>query len=851
MLLPFMNLPQIPSYEFESLIGEGGTGASYRCRFQGQSLRVVKVFNGMAVNHSLLNHALTAVGSSVPHPNLVPIHAFNLQQAPYYYITDYYEGNHGETATIDHVAGHLPPPVAWRLVEQLVNALSFLHRLDVLHTCVKPGNIFIESKNGEIQNIRLGDFGQGLVPGIHYFEIADTCYFASPEQLRDRDFSHGKGKRWDVYAFGVVAYYILNGKLPRLEDRYRDFVRKRNNPRHPTAALQQDDPVDFSLLLFEEPPITWPKRPRNEYEGQLRDVIDQCLSLSPDDRPADLREVARTFETIRHTADIELLKRQHLAQLRGRTIKVRTLLGTTGIFLLTSLLLLGAALMGFTKVATEADKVVKAEQRRQSDLLKQRSLFDMKVSQEEKLRKSAQSETAVRRTEATKARAFLFESQEQADRFFAAILRADEVDFPGFQDMRRENLEAASGYFEKFLATYGADPEFVRELCRAELFLGEIRRSQGRYPEAVTHLVKARDGLQKMESSPQLQGEILREGAQIERSLHEIELARGNFTTSDEALARSTALFEALGKASPASAADVELAKNRLAAARLLQERGNYLEAEASFQKLIEQLTPMVTASPKDPRIKADLGECFVRMASLMRRRPDTKAPLELVRNAARIFAELIEGNGEIESYQYFLAVALNQQGELTGEIPVIRDAITLLDRVILLQPNLPRYRYELANSYGRLAEVLRREGQTDQALPLNNMALDLLKELLIKDPSAPIYRYGFARQNVALAQALLDSTKNSEAAQRFEESIKTLEFLVKEDPEQTEYLRLLAQAQGHAGLARQQLNDKDRAAALYQSAKDSWTVLLSRFPNHEEATETVSWLNERLERKL
>ncbi len=846
-----MNLPQIPSYEFETLIGEGGAGASYRCRYRGNSTRVVKVFNGMAVNHSLLNHALTSVGASVPHPNLVPVHAFNLQQAPYYYITDYYQGPDGDPATLDQVAGQLPPPVAWRLVEQLVNALSFLHRLDIIHTCVKPGNIFVEYKDRDIQNVRLGDFAQGLVPGIHYFEIGDTCYFAAPEQLRDRDFSHGKGKRWDVYAFGVVAYYILNGKLPRLDDRHRDYLRRRNNPRHPTAALQQDDPIDFSLLLYEEPDISWPKRPRNEYEEQLRNVIEQCLSLSPDDRPADLREVARTFETIRYTADIELLKRQHHAQLHGKSIKVRTLLGTTGIFLLTSLLLLGAALMGFTNVATEANKVVKAEQKRQSDLAKLKSISDAKVAQEESLRLAAQSETNVRRTEATKAKAFLFESQEQADRFFSAILRADEIDFPGFQEMRRANLESAAAYFSKFVSVYGKDPEFARQLCRADLFLGEIRRSQGRSEEALKHLVKARDAMKTLEVPADTRTEFLRECGLIERSVHEIELARGNFAIADEALVRSNAFFEELAKANPASGADAELAKNRLAAARLLLGRGSYEAAETAFQKLVEQLSTLSAAKPEDSWTKEQLGECYVRLASLVRRHANDKSALELVRNAARIFAELIEGNGEIESYQYLLAVALNQQGEITSELPVLRDATTLLDRVVRLQPDSTTYRYELGYSYGRLAEILRREGQTDQALPLNEMALKLFKELLGKDPFAPAYRHAIARQNIAMAQALLDSSRPRDAAERFEESISVLEKLVTEDPDHAEYLLLLAQAQGHAGLARQNLDDKTKAISFYQAAKSSWTTFLGRFPNHPEATETVAWLNERLERKL
>jgi len=332
----------------------------HRCRFQGNSVRVVKVFNGMAVNHSLINHALTAVGSSVPHPNLVPVHAFNLQQAPYYCITDYYARPDGSPSTVEEVAGHLP--VAWRLVEQLVNSLSFLHRLDVFYTCVKPGNIFVEFKEGKSRIFGSATLVRDLFPESTTSKSVIPATSPLPNSCATV-ISHGKGKRWDVYAFGVVAYYILNGKLPRLEERYRDYLRKRKNPRHPTAALQQDDPVDFSLILFEEPEIIWPKRPRNEYEEQLRNVIDQCLSLSADDRPADLREVARTFETIRHTADIELLKRTTPRAASRQEHQGPHPVGTTGISP-ADRLPPRCRLDGIHQVATEADKVVKAEQRR-------------------------------------------------------------------------------------------------------------------------------------------------------------------------------------------------------------------------------------------------------------------------------------------------------------------------------------------------------------------------------------------------------------------------------------------------------------------------------------------------------
>ncbi|MEO0447976.1 MAG: protein kinase, partial [Verrucomicrobiota bacterium] len=569
-----MNLPQIPGYEFEVLLGEGGSGASYRCRCDGGIYRTVKVLNGMAVNPGLLSHALTTVSTLPQHANLAPIHTFNLGQAPYYYTSDYYglEGNQ-QPAVLAHFAGKLRPNQSWDLIEQLSGALAFLHKYDVVHTCVRPSNIFVNyDAASDSYLLKLSDFGQGLVAGLHYYELRDSGFFSSPEQLTDGDFSHGKGKRWDVYSFGVAAFYLLTGKLPRLQDRYRSFLEANSAGSSP---LHQEDPAEYFTGIQREMVYQWPRPPKNEYEGKLRSVVDRCLKVDPAERPVDLREVSREFESIRHNADLELLSKQHRAQLRGKTIKVRTLLGTTGIFLGASVLLLISAIIGFSRHMTAVAEIGKAEQRRMADLNKLQQLSDEKVDREVSLRREAQLVATEKSEAASTLVRDLKRTSAYTDRFFASLLSMENIDVPGFQDMRRSELDRSVEYFETFRNRYGGEEDFLPEVARAHQFLGQVRLAQGRLTEASADLLLARRSMDSLLSSGAVGPAFLRQTALIERDLAEIEQLRGRLQGSREALERSSKRFANLQEKQSSDETVVDMMTNRYQLATVEVADGN------------------------------------------------------------------------------------------------------------------------------------------------------------------------------------------------------------------------------------------------------------------------------------
>lgn len=118
------------------------------------------------------------------------------------------------------------PEQAKCIVEQLCDALTYIHQRQIIHRDLKPTNILI-TRNG--QNVKVIDFG--LSDTDSYNELkqpAGTKSFAAPEQM-----VHGRvaDQRADIYALGMVLLYLFTGstdknKIPQLPRPFRTIVAK-------------------------------------------------------------------------------------------------------------------------------------------------------------------------------------------------------------------------------------------------------------------------------------------------------------------------------------------------------------------------------------------------------------------------------------------------------------------------------------------------------------------------------------------------------------------------------------------------------------------------------------------------
>ncbi|MBE9508761.1 MAG: protein kinase [Chloroflexi bacterium] len=151
------------------------------------------------------------------HPGIVHLYDFKeLSDGTPYLVMSFMPGG----SLTDRLAGGVLEAAARRRVlEELCDALDYIHDQNVVHRDLKPSNILFDASG----HVRISDFGLAkLVDSTYAVSIAaGTPGFIAPEQ-RAEAFSAeaGQGKvptvdhRADIYALGVTAWLLFTGQHP-------------------------------------------------------------------------------------------------------------------------------------------------------------------------------------------------------------------------------------------------------------------------------------------------------------------------------------------------------------------------------------------------------------------------------------------------------------------------------------------------------------------------------------------------------------------------------------------------------------------------------------------------------------
>ncbi len=219
------------------------------------------------------------LGKRLRHENIVALYDYGeAADGCHYHVLELVEGEYLNLLECIKARGHLDPAEARRIVIQIARALNHAHRYDLVHRDVKPANILLTEKDGELV-AKLADFGLAREVSDEEFRLTregttvGTVDYMAPEQAMD---SHDATICSDIYSLGCTLFHMLAGVPPFNEGSLTERLYKHLRDDPPDVrSFNPDVPPDLVAVLRR----MLEKKPKDRY--QTPEDLLHALSRKP------------------------------------------------------------------------------------------------------------------------------------------------------------------------------------------------------------------------------------------------------------------------------------------------------------------------------------------------------------------------------------------------------------------------------------------------------------------------------------------------------------------------------------------------------------------------------------------
>ena len=214
---------RVGEYIVERLVARGGMSAVYFARpvsppgAGGVALKIVHrdLPENIDADRRLEQEARAI--ARIDHPNVVRVYDLGWTDDGLPFLAmEYLEG-----VPLSQLIGHGAPMPVSRVVEiaqQMLAALGRAHDLSIIHRDLKPENVLLVERGGQRDRVKMLDFGIAKLLGAHPHSLVHTRRgvvlgtpeYMPPEIAMDSPITAAT----DLYAFGVILFEALTGRLP-------------------------------------------------------------------------------------------------------------------------------------------------------------------------------------------------------------------------------------------------------------------------------------------------------------------------------------------------------------------------------------------------------------------------------------------------------------------------------------------------------------------------------------------------------------------------------------------------------------------------------------------------------------
>ena len=253
-------------YQLVEKLGEGGMGAVYLASHALLRRKAaIKLLRADRTSSEAIERfeREVQVTATLTHPNTVAIYDYGrTDDGTFYYVMESLDGL--DLQRLVALTGPLPQARVLALLRQVCGSLAEAHAAGVVHRDVKPANLFVCTRGGFADTIKVLDFGIVCLSAAAHGELTihGTPEYMAPELFES---ASSASPQSDLYSLGVVAYYLLSGAPPWSGGSTEGI----------SHAHLTEPPPPLSELVSE--PI----------DRELEAAITSCLRKEPSARPSN------------------------------------------------------------------------------------------------------------------------------------------------------------------------------------------------------------------------------------------------------------------------------------------------------------------------------------------------------------------------------------------------------------------------------------------------------------------------------------------------------------------------------------------------------------------------------------
>jgi serine/threonine protein kinase len=245
-------------YLVKGLIGEGGMGLVYEAEHVEIGRRVaVKILHAMYTRNGEVvarfrseARAATRIG----HPHIIDVFdSGTTVDGAVYFVMEYLDGQ--DLAEAISKGGPLTVQRTIAIAREICQALAAAHKAGIVHRDMKPENVFLISRDGRQDFVKVLDFGiaKTMEQSDRVGRLTNPgMAMGTPEYMAPEQAAGGVAdQRVDVYAVGAILYEMLTGRPPHEGANILEVLtRKATEAPKPLSALRPDAPVDLERLVM-------------------------------------------------------------------------------------------------------------------------------------------------------------------------------------------------------------------------------------------------------------------------------------------------------------------------------------------------------------------------------------------------------------------------------------------------------------------------------------------------------------------------------------------------------------------------------------------------------------------------